>query len=73
MSKNKTKRLNLTMHEKMYSQLERWATEEEVSTLELAREALKLGLYFIERQRHNPDAVQFFIREGDKEQEVVLL
>jgi hypothetical protein len=73
MSKTRTKRINLTVHEKMYSQLEKWATEEGVSTLELAREALKLGLYFMERQKHNPDAVQFFIREGDKEQEVVLL
>jgi hypothetical protein len=67
----KTKRYNLVLPEGLYDELHGLADRRQTTVVELIRRFIKLGL-LVAKAEESPDTA-FLIREGDKEQHLVLL
>jgi hypothetical protein len=67
----KTKRYNLVLPEGLYDEVHGLAARRHTTVVELIRRFIKLGL-LVAKAEESPDTA-FLIREGDKEQQLVLL
>jgi hypothetical protein len=65
------KRYNLVLPEELFCAVHKLAEDRHTSVVELLRKFIKLGL-IVAKVEENPDAA-FVIREGDKEQQIVLV
>jgi hypothetical protein len=67
----KTKRYNLVLPEELYDEVHGLADRRHTTVVELIRRFIKLGL-LVAKAEEAPNTA-FVIREGDKEQQLVLL
>ena len=65
------KRYNLVIPEELYREVQILAERRQTSVVELLRKFIRLGL-LVAKAEESPHST-FFIREGDKEQQLVLL
>lgn len=70
-SKSDVKRYNLALPRSLFEEVERIAKEEQTTVVDVLRRYVKLGL-IASRLENTPDAA-LFIREGNKEREIVFL
>ncbi len=70
-SSPKTKRYHLVLPEELFNEVQRLADERGTTVVDLLRRFVKLGLLTAEVEA-TPDA-QLVIREGDREQRLLLL
>jgi hypothetical protein len=68
---NTTKRYNLVLPEELYQEVQTIADRRHTTVVELLRRFVKLGL-LVAKAEESPD-MAFILREGDKEQQLLLL
>jgi hypothetical protein len=66
-----TKRYNLVLPEELYQEVQAIADRRHTTVVELLRRFVKLGL-LVAKAEESPD-MAFILREGDKEQQLLLL
>lgn len=66
-----TKRYNLVLPEELYNEVQTIADRHHTTVLEILRRFVKLGL-LIAKAEESPNTA-FILREGDKEQQLLLL
>ena len=67
----KTKRYNLVLPEKLFTEVEQVASKNEMKVVDVIRRFIKLGLV-ISSVEDDPDAI-FLIRQGDREREITFI
>jgi len=70
-SKQTIKRYSLALREDVFSEIERVASEKQMSFIEVLRRFIKIGL-MIERIEKSPDSV-LILKEGDTERQIILI
>ncbi len=69
--RSKPKRYNLALPEELYNAVQALAERRQTTVVALLRKFIRLGL-LVAQAEESPDTT-FLIREGDKEQQLVLL